>query len=256
MSGICSRPSCSTLATARGMCESHYRRHIRMGFFGLVDATPVRAHLVVLRGLGWTWEQIGSAAGHSSWTAHHLFTHPEQQRLRKEVAASLLAIPAVSRASHRGMDTTGALRRLRALQWMGWPMSKISAHLGRPQRSLYAQIFREEMSARLILDISAMYEELSHLTGPSKISSTKARRSGYHPPAAWDVDTIDDPDAQPNLGEDDSVVSLGDEAWHLWRGGLGEWEIAARIGVSENYVRTLIRVRRRARERAELRGVA
>lgn len=58
----CSRRTCAKPAEPgrRGMCESDYRRTIRMGIHGFLPADTVRPHLSALRDLGWTWEQIAA----------------------------------------------------------------------------------------------------------------------------------------------------------------------------------------------------
>lgn len=204
----CAQDACPAHASAPwGLCERHYRRklHYRRDY-GYVDAAPVRAHLTVLRNLGWTWQQIGDAAGQSSATPHSIYVNRYRQ-VRAVTARQLLAVPPVPALSHRGQDATGARRRLQALQWMGWPMSAIAARLGRPPGSVSAQMYRGSMSARLVHDISTVYEQLAHLPGPSAVSATKARRSGYASPWAWDDTTIDDPTAGPDGALTDGVAS-------------------------------------------------
>lgn len=181
----------------RGLCPRHYRRRVGYGVYALVDPGPTLTHLATLRGLGWTWVQIGEAAGTSSATAHSLWVG-RYRRLRRDTAERLLAVPACPARSQRGMVPVGAVRRLQALQWMGWPRSEIAARVGRPTASLYTQTYRQRMSVALVADIIRVYDGLSHVRGPSKCSATKARLAGYAPPAAWDEDAIDCPAARPS----------------------------------------------------------
>jgi len=59
----CAARDCSDPVKSRGYCERHYRRRLHTGRYGYQDATEVRAHVERLRELGWTWGQIGEAAG-------------------------------------------------------------------------------------------------------------------------------------------------------------------------------------------------
>lgn len=180
------------------MCEPHYRQRIRMGIYGYRDATLVREHVAKLRELGWTWPQIGDAAGLSSAVPFHLMSGRRYRRVLTETAEALLAIQPEMRGSHRGVDGTGTYRRCEALLWMGWPWAEINRRVGlKPYTLATLRTRGEPVSFRVAQAVAAVYEELSHLPGPSKQTATKARRAGYAPPLAWDEDTIDDPKARP-----------------------------------------------------------
>lgn len=193
----CSRSGCDELMRQRGLCESHYRKRVRMGIYGWRDATQAREHVAALRRLGWTYEQIAEAAHISTWVPHKLDTGVTR-RLWGESEESILGVPLVPRESHRGVDGTGTYRRCKALLWMGWPWAEIDRRVGlKPYTLATYRVRHEPISYRVASRVAAVYDELSHLPGPSKQTATKARRSGYAPPAAWDEDTIDDPTARP-----------------------------------------------------------
>jgi hypothetical protein len=93
----------------------------------------------------------------------------------------------------------GTTRRARALACMGWSTEAVAAASGLtlPQVQYvktgpYATIGRDTANA-----IAAAYERLSHLDGGQRQTQGRARAAGWHPPIAWDDDTIDDPAAQP-----------------------------------------------------------
>lgn len=198
MSDTCSRRGCDRGAQTRGYCESDYRRQVRKGIYKYRDAGPARAHVLRLRNLGWTYEQIAEAAGVSTWVPHKLGTGVTRN-LWGESEEAILSIPLEPRASHRGVDGTGTYRRCEALLWMGWPWCEIDKRVGLKPYSLATyRTRREPISFRIKQRVAAVYDELSHLPGPSKQTATKARKSGYVPPAAWDDDTIDDPKARPS----------------------------------------------------------
>lgn len=196
---ICARPGCDRPATTRQWCESDYRRQIRMGRVGYRDAGPAREHVRALRRLGWTYEQIGSAAGVSSSVPHSLI-EGSRRWIVADRAAALLALPLVPRPSHRGVDGTGTYRRMEALQWMGWPLAAIAAELGlHPDTLTTLRARGEQVSYRVALAMAGLYRRWSRQRGPSKHTATKARRRGYAPPSAWD--DIDDPAEVPLVPE-------------------------------------------------------
>jgi hypothetical protein len=195
-SAMCRRSGCARPPTTRGWCESHYRRQIRMGLAGYVDAGPTREHLDRLRALGWTYQQIGAAAGISLSTAFDLDRN-RYRRLLKSSADALLRVPLEPRESHRGVLAVGTLRRVQALAWMGWPERHIAARCNAAPKTIATEVSRGRLSHRLAQRVAAVYAELSHVPGPSPAAARKARQLGHAPPLAWDDDTIDDPAARP-----------------------------------------------------------
>lgn len=101
------------------------------------------------------------------------------------------------------IDRTGTLRRVQALMAMGWACRDIAARIGyaRPDDLLRPgrPILRETAER-----VARLYEELCMTPGPSVRARAIAARRGYAPPLAWDDDTIDDPNALPDLGGEDS----------------------------------------------------
>lgn len=194
----CAHPSCGSPSKTRGYCEHHYRRRLHTGRYGYQDATEVRAHLERLRELGWTWGQIGDAAGISWAIPFHLITGRQHRRVLPETRDALLAVPLMPAASRRGVDSTGSRRRVQALAWMGWPCAEVARRIGSSRPSLATLILpSRRISFAMAAKVAAVYDELSGTRGPSNISAAKARELGFAPPAAWDDETIDDPGARP-----------------------------------------------------------
>lgn len=193
----CNAPGCGLPAVTRGYCETHYRRRLHTGRYGYRDATAAREHVRALRRLGWPYIPIAEAAGTSNWVPHQLDVGGVR-RILGESEKAILSIRLVPYDSHRGVDGTGTFRRWDALQWMGWPAVEIARRVGVRPYSIPSMRSRgDQVSYRVAHAMAEVYEELSHVPGPSEGSATKARRKGWAPPAAWDEDTIDDPTARP-----------------------------------------------------------
>lgn len=193
----CLRPSCTAPAQTRGWCESDYRRQIRMGRLGWRPVTRAREHVGQLRVLGWTWEQIATSAGLSTWVPHRLGTG-RTRWIRVESERALLSVPLVPHDSHRGVDPTGTRRRIQALAWMGWPAAEVAVRAGTTPATLRTLILpHRRPSVALARRVARVYDELSMVPGPSAAAASKARGLGFAPPLAWDDETIDDPQARP-----------------------------------------------------------
>jgi hypothetical protein len=179
------------------MCESDYRRTIRMGINGYRNATKARQHVAALRELGWAYEQIADEAGLSTWVPHNLHLG-RTARLLPESERAILALPLKPHASQRGVDSAGTRRRVQALAWMGWPASEVACRAGTTASSLQTLILpRRQISYALAQRVAAVYDDLAGTEGPSRMAALKARQLRHAPPAAWDDDTIDDPNSRP-----------------------------------------------------------
>jgi hypothetical protein len=192
----CRNPDCPRPATTDGWCEHDYRLRLHTGRGGFRDPARALAHVTALRALGWTWQQIGDAAGLSNAVAHALH-HGRYKTLRHKSELALLSVPLVPAESHRGTDPTGTRRRVQALAWMGWSGGEVARRAGYHHATLHTLIYRGSMSVRLAERVRVIYGELSHVQGPSQMAAVKARRLGFAPPAAWDEGEIDDPKARP-----------------------------------------------------------
>lgn len=107
------------------------------------------------------------------------------------------------------VPAAGTVRRLQALVALGYSWSRLSKHLG-VTVTRAAQIgllpITGHVNRRTAARVKALYDELSTTPGTDRYALTVARRHGFYPPLAWDDDTIDDPAAQPQLGDPDADV--------------------------------------------------
>lgn len=98
------------------------------------------------------------------------------------------------------VDTTGTVRRLRALMAIGWTAERIAEH--GPWDTGEALLIiskRDTVHVDTRDRVAAIYEQLCMTPGPSARTRRYAASKGWAPPLAWD--NIDDPDETPALPE-------------------------------------------------------
>lgn len=100
----------------------------------------------------------------------------------------------------------GVLRRLRALNRLGWSRRAIAERMGRTESWLSQVTRRTFVSPETAAAVREVYDELSmrlpEASTPTERGAvfrakTHAERMGWPPPLAWSDDTIDDPEAEP-----------------------------------------------------------
>ena len=222
---------------------------------GLTDAQPARDHIHTLTTQGMGLKQVAAAARISSGTLTKLIygaprpdgtRRPPARRVRPDTAARLLAVTP-HLADGARIDATGTRRRLQALAALGWSVARLAAtaNVDRQVLGNAATGRRALTTAGTARAVTRLYEQLWDTPPPAttgyeqaSITSTRNRaaRNGWAPPAAWDDDTIDDPDAHPDTGEQEP--SPGRKRLHLddvdWLLDTGESPalIPGRVGVT------------------------
>lgn len=156
-------------------------------------------------------------------------------RYRKRLAAGC-HLPA-------SVDNTGVIRRRQALAALGYGLSDLEQHFPTTRRGIgtYATTGRR-VSRDTHRRWCQVYDLLSMTPGRNERAKQEARKRGWAPPLAWDDDTIDDPDATPDLGERRARrrQDIAEDARFLAGTGMTSQGIAARLRVSEGYVRGLL----------------
>jgi hypothetical protein len=196
---------CEKPAGRREMCRTHYRKAIKHGIYGYRPVGALVEHIQKLRDLGWTYEQMRDASGVSQSTFRDIFVG-EHRWVSAPTYRAVLSVPLEPRVSRRGTAMTGAVRRLQALMWMGWRLDDLCPMVGLTRGGLRACMHRGAVSFAAAARIREVYERISHLDGGSIYAKGKARQLGYAPPAAWDDDTIDDPNAVPQVDVEGDTV--------------------------------------------------
>ena len=148
------------------------------------------------------------------------------------------------------IPAAGSIRRCRALIAIGHEYQDLidESNLGLKTIQVLVAGRVDAISERSAAAVSRAYAVLSKRSGSSNRARSRAAREGWHGPMAWDEDTIDDPQAEPETGESAGRMSPAELAAYreqeaLWLAsyGVSSEEIAKRLGVSPKYMRERLR---------------
>ncbi|MFF2383684.1 hypothetical protein [Streptomyces sp. NPDC058108] len=216
----------------------------------LLDAEPIRLHLLELHAAGITIHRVSQLTGLPyrsvrSFTQHdYSNAAPRRHRVTREVAAKILAI---NLADHTpgNVNPIGSQRRFQALVAIGWPTvyTAIRAEIHPSNRN---SMFRyPTMHARVAQRLANAYDEMRH-QAPAKhgVSATsikraklRAEREHWAPPSYWDeVGGIDDPEFEPQYGITRRQIIAQDANWIMRTAGLNRQATAERLGISKAYI--------------------
>ena len=247
----------------RKAMRDYMRNRSRLLAYGqwqpLVDAAPARHHVLQLRASGISLARIATLAS-VSYTAITCLIYgepfkgkPPTGRMRTETSARILAIkPTVDLVDpviH--LDATGTCRRIQALMTLGWSGAALASRLGVHPSTLVRILQRRNLvQASTYLAVCALYDDLWKTAPPAETreqrtsaSQTRARaaRNRWMPPGAWDDDSIDDPTAEPDLGQPvRRTVALAEDSEELIRSqGYSLAHAAERLGVDTNHLQKI-----------------
>lgn len=205
----CKRQRCPNVAGTRGLCNKHYAQfraeRERYGIAAYVAPDRAAAHLQRLIDAGLNRGQVARLSGVNDLSLHNLQTR-RYDTIRVETEQKLLAVPlpgapfAVASGRSR-VDSTGTVRRLRALIAMGYTQKFLAHRLGTHEPNLAQIVIGNHplVLARTGRQVQELYRELSQQL-PDPLSTRSVRRAkanGWLAPIWWDDDTIDDPAANP-----------------------------------------------------------
>jgi hypothetical protein len=106
----------------------------------------------------------------------------------------------------RLVDATGTIRRIRALQALGWTYAEMGQQCGRSENWAYMIPRSPQVTSTTASRMARVYEELCMVVpdGPyAERTRRMARRKGWPPPLAWDDI---DRDPQANYGGTDADI--------------------------------------------------
>jgi hypothetical protein len=213
----------------------------------LVDATPVRQHLLALEAAGVLPNRIAKATGIPLQTIRD-FTSPRTRgrryRTSPNTAAKILAVTAGD-TTPLYVDPTGTHRRIQALVAAGWPMISIDRRLGYKRERM-----RKILAEKVVLGtteqlIKATYDELANRKPErhgipkhhARTARQRATANRWPPPKYWAdrMDVIDDPHFEPMYGRTRGEL-LAADARELIAYGVPVEVAAARLGVTKNHL--------------------
>ncbi|MEU3620633.1 hypothetical protein ABZ725_51615 [Streptomyces sp. NPDC006872] len=208
---------CRPCRDANRTRENERSRQIAYGRYEspFVDAGPARAHLLYLRSCGMGLRAIAAELGVGRRYLQSIVSgRPDrgggapQKGISPERAAAILAVrPTLDTlAGHAHVSAVGTVRRLQALVAFGWPVMRLAQHIDWTTTNLCALFTATGVTVQTARRIRDLYRELSntdprtHGASEAGVAGSKARalKAGWAPPAAWDDDRIDDPDASPD----------------------------------------------------------
>lgn len=207
---------CTPCNTAHANRQAYWYRLKGYGTWTpFVDAEPVREHVNMLRTYGMGVVRIAKLAQvNRSIIQKIVYSHqgrPPQRRVRENIARKILAVqPALDHlADHAVIPGTGTTRRIQALVRIGWPAADLAVRLQVHRRRVDQILNADRVTAKSARIIKQLYEELwnedplSHgVPVHSKARAiSRAEANDWPPPAAWDDDEIDDPNAQGDPGD-------------------------------------------------------
>lgn len=154
---------------------------------------------------------------------------------KKLLAAGLVASGLV--------NSIGVIRRRQALGAIGYSLTDLAPHFRVTSSALNCQVTQGSTVYRSTHEQwCRVYDLLSMTPGPNDLARALAKRRGWVPPLGWDDDTIDDPAAAPDLGDQRArtTTDLAEEVRFLRGFGMTNPVIAQRLGVSESWIRQLL----------------
>lgn len=184
--------------------QKQRRMELQRGLKRTTDASRAQAHVQSLvASHGVSLRSIGEACGISYTTISHL----NRGLCTKLLVVTEKAILGVrvenifERPNPRGsVPMIGTRRRIQALLAIGWRHQDLTPLLGFTSHNMVHQA-GEWVTRRNHDAVKAVYDRLWNQRGPAPAQSMgRIARAGYAPPLAWDDDTIDDPNATPDLG--------------------------------------------------------
>ena len=228
----------------RGLCHNCYEhaRNLDSWSTSYIDAQPVREHVLAILAAGVSARQVAAFSHVSRKTIHNLLygrtdrDAPPNRHIRPDTAQAIMAVPIPESPEDMAaggalVPSIGPMRRLQALVALGYPQFILAKRIGMsPENS--TDLFyggNGRVTARTARRVEKLYDELSMKPSPSDAARRRAAARSWAPPLAWDDDTIDDVEAQPDYGrkkrltlrefyEDAHALGLSDEVIAKRRG--------------------------------------
>lgn len=243
---------CTECTAAASKDEDRRNRLIAYGRYdvGRVDAAPVREYTLSLMAYGIGMKRIAHIAGVSNSTLGKILYGSEAQgikpraRVAKHVAEKVMKVK--PELQHLGktalVEASGTRRRIQALVVIGWSKARLARQLGMAPSNFNKTLNSETVHAETARKVQALYDQLwnqpqyghDHRSRISaNASRNRAKAKGWAPPLAWDDETIDDPNATPDMGQEAGFIHAEERMEtieFLLETGCGQAELIRRSG--------------------------
>jgi hypothetical protein len=244
----CRRPDCVDRYTQQN--RARRLAHANGTWDKLIDAEPVRQHLLTLHAAGITIHRVATLTGMEYanvriYTQHgYKNSEPRRRRITPEVAARILALD-INEITPAKIDATGLKRRIQALAVIGWPTEHVASRAGLSPRNISTLIQQPTVLAATAQAITTAYDELRHRSarrnGVSKNVATRTRNRAatkrWPPPKYWDeTGAIDDPHFTPEYKVTQAEILAEDARWLISVGGLNRNQVAERLNKDRSYI--------------------
>lgn len=245
---ICGREGCSLPAQARGLCSNHYQQWaLRMRAYGRFASQrcPIaepRERVRRLRAAGVGLRQLEELTGLPKLTFSKL-EKPGRLWVTRRTYELIMGLPVAApihelASPEAFIDSTGTIRRLRALARIGYGGPQVAQMLGIADRCRLGDLYAGKaahVKAGRALAIADLFAKLEMTQGPSRIARERAAKKGWPLPLQWDEDAIDDPAAQPIYGSNFSTAT--ERLEELQEMGItGIYQLAQRLDVKPESV--------------------
>lgn len=245
----CRLPAC---VERRRQWQREHRRKQREGQAALVDAQPVRQHIIRLNSAGISTYRIALVASVDDMTVRAFLPSSTGRRTKKhrttpDIARKILAVT-IDTATSGYVDGTGTRRRIQALSAAGWPLRGMAEHLGLNATYVGDLVRRSDrpLFASTAEKVAVAYEQMKDKkptrhgieARTAKHVRERAKAKRWPTPDYWDQHpgAIDDPHFEPLYGVTKREIVAQDAHWVMTTIGLDRASAAARLGVSKAYI--------------------
>lgn len=180
---IC-RCRCWDCCVARSDYERERHRRNNRGDTLMVDAEPVRQHVLELARQGVGQRTISDTAGVSRAAMQKLLgqgQHPPSRRVRRATADAILAVSVADRADGSFVPAGPTWRRINELVEGGWTKRAIARHVHGPQAEAL------QLSRRRVFVRNARAVAVLHRQWKDGLIATDGGRKGQRPERTADV---------------------------------------------------------------------
>ncbi|MFE9199953.1 hypothetical protein ACFYMH_28430 [Streptomyces albidoflavus] len=242
----CRRPECVDRYNVRN--RERLQAQKAGTWTGLIDAEPVRQHILQLGAIGISPSDIATTADTSIQSVLE-FIRPVPGRGRRHrtspaMAARILAV-GPDNVVRAVVDATATQRRLQALAALGWPMNHTALHAGLSTTNITSILTRSRVTAATEQAIADAYDQMrrqrpeNHRVSRGQAKKTRrwAAAARWPKPSYWDKhpDGLGDPHFQPLYKVTPGELVAEDARW-LLNGGVSMEHVAERLGKTTDYI--------------------